>query len=329
MIPRRRAHSPGVNTPHVKVRTPHEILSVIPYLFGFHPDESVVVLMVSDSLVGMGARLDLSDAAVPGRTADLLLGMLEQADRDDEVILVGYGADRSQVDLVLTTVSDDVRFPVQLAMTVVGDRWFVAWEPGEGEPYDPQSSQIAADATYLGLAAFPNRDELERTFDLPKGVARASQNVLSRAFRSVSAMTSDDAVARMVELLEVHAAVGSEIQQERGSLGLKDLAMLWALLFDGGARDVVWCLVSDATADRLLDLWLEVVRRLPQEDALLPLCVVALAAWQAGRGPLMTMALDKASRLGESHPMLDVLQAIHINAVPPGGLASMLESWAA
>ena len=49
--------------PVARIRDLHDLLGVIPHLLGFHPDESLVALVVVDGQVQLTARADLGDVA--------------------------------------------------------------------------------------------------------------------------------------------------------------------------------------------------------------------------------------------------------------------------
>jgi hypothetical protein len=53
-------HRERPQTPtRLKVRRPDDLLAVIPYLLGFHPDESLVAVFVRSGRVILTARMDL------------------------------------------------------------------------------------------------------------------------------------------------------------------------------------------------------------------------------------------------------------------------------
>src|SRR5437879_1258514 len=72
----------------LRLRSPADVVSAIPYLVGFHPADSVVVLACDDSAGAYAVRLDLTaHDALLEHIADLVARR-----RPDAVILAGYGA---------------------------------------------------------------------------------------------------------------------------------------------------------------------------------------------------------------------------------------------
>ena len=58
---KRRRAGTSLETPtRLKVRRPDDLLALIPYLIGFHPEESLVAVFVRSGRVILAARLDLS-----------------------------------------------------------------------------------------------------------------------------------------------------------------------------------------------------------------------------------------------------------------------------
>ena len=48
-----------MTTHAIKLTSPHELLAVVPYLLGFHPTRSMVLLCLSNNKLGLTQRLDL------------------------------------------------------------------------------------------------------------------------------------------------------------------------------------------------------------------------------------------------------------------------------
>ena len=48
-----------MTTDAIKLTSPHELLAVVPYLLGFHPTRSLVLLCLSNHKLGLTQRLNL------------------------------------------------------------------------------------------------------------------------------------------------------------------------------------------------------------------------------------------------------------------------------
>ena len=52
--------SPFETPPRLSVRTVDDLVGLVPYLIGFHPRDSLVVIMLCDGQVEVTARVDLA-----------------------------------------------------------------------------------------------------------------------------------------------------------------------------------------------------------------------------------------------------------------------------
>lgn len=54
-------------TTAITLKSPYELLAVVPYLLGFRPTSSVVVLCLTNNRLGLTQRLDLPRLSTPAR----------------------------------------------------------------------------------------------------------------------------------------------------------------------------------------------------------------------------------------------------------------------
>src|SRR6185312_4232006 len=79
----RRSAMPGIN-----LATPQDIIAAVPYLLGFHPDDSLVVIAITARRVFVIVRYDLPDSVaagerdLAGELADRLAVVLAQHKAD-------------------------------------------------------------------------------------------------------------------------------------------------------------------------------------------------------------------------------------------------------
>ncbi|WP_433174408.1 DUF4192 domain-containing protein [Actinoallomurus sp. CA-150999] len=150
----------------LRLRSPADVVAAIPYLVGFHPTDSVVVLCCGGVDGTYAIRLDLTASdALLDHVTDLITRR-----RPAEVILAGYGPG-ARVTPVVERVGDRLaRDGVRLreVMRVEDDRYWSylctdpACCPPEGTFVDVRASAVAAAAIAGGLVALPDRDELAR-----------------------------------------------------------------------------------------------------------------------------------------------------------------------
>ena len=286
----------------------------MPYLLGFHPADSIAVAVIEDSTISCVARIDLADARVPGRPALLLRPFLDQVGDGGRLVVVGYGEDAAELSAVVGRVSDELPLPAFTRLVVCGGRWWQAESPDETEPYDPGASRIAAEAAYLGLTARPTRRDLEGLFHRPGRIRCLPDAALQAAVRRVEGLSPQAARRLLDRMLDVQLA-GTPM-----SMTTRECADLLMLLDVPAARDAFWLRLSRETAAAFVDLWLYVSWRAPVDLSLGAVCAAGLAGWQSGTGALVTVALERADRIGGWHPLWDLLTRIHGLALPPSAL---------
>ena len=113
------------------------------------------------------------------------------------------------------------------------------------------------------------------------------------------------------------------------SLTSRECADLLMLLDVPAARDAFWLRLGRETASPLVDLWLYVSWRAPVDLSLGAVCAAGLAGWQSGTGALVTVALERADRIGGWHPLWDLLTRIHGLDLPPSALDEIQAAMAA
>jgi Domain of unknown function (DUF4192) len=183
--------------PTLSLRAPADLLAAVPYLFGFHPADSVVLVGLDDRRVAFQARADLVTPAAPvaEQLAEVLVRQgLRQA------LIIGYGPAARADPMVRALIAELARAGVvtREALRVAGGRY---WSytctvpeccPPDGNPYTLDASAVAAQATVAGMVALPSRDALRERFAPVEGaeresMARATQRADLRAREIVAA----------------------------------------------------------------------------------------------------------------------------------------------
>ncbi|MEU7806754.1 DUF4192 domain-containing protein [Micromonospora sp. C72] len=184
--------------PRLSVRSPADMVAAVPYLLGFHPADSVVVVAVRGRRVVFAARGDLpAPGADPGPAARHLAQVVARQDADAATV-VGYGP-AARVTGVVDAIGDALTAAgliVLDALRVTDGRWwsYLCAEPSccppEGTPYDPAASQVSAAAVFAGQVALPDRAALAAQVSPVDGPVRlAMRRATSRARLRLAALT--------------------------------------------------------------------------------------------------------------------------------------------
>lgn len=313
------------------VSAPAEVLSVVPYLLGFRPDTSLVLVVCRDREVVVAARVDLDPAcSVDGYAAQFeRIAIRNDA---DSVILVCYESDHKvAVEYLdgllaildgLTIVDALISSELDIGTDADGERvtehrW---WSrlcadpdccPPGGTAYDPDSSPIAAEAVVRGIPLLRSRAELARSV---AGPAPERHDDLEALFGEVTAelmgTEPGDRVRLMRDFLD-------GFLPEPRFLEPGECALLAALVVDIRVRDEAWCAMSRASAAVHVDLWTQVVRHTIGPFEMAPLCLLGAAGWLAGNGALQVVCIQRAEQIDPNYSMLGLLNRINEAGTPP------------
>jgi hypothetical protein len=299
------------------LRGPADLIEMIPFLLGFHPADSVVVVELRQGKrrVGSVVRADL--AGVAGSTFVSSLAARLSASGADGAVVVVYGAATqpagSASAALVGQIAAQLRavgVPLCDALSVGGGRWrsYFCHDPrccpAAGRPVPGRAaSAVAAAAAVAGLVALPDRQALVRSLE-PAGGDPAS---MQRAVRY--------AEAALVLAAARHGGVPAwragtrerfrrAIRRARSAGGLDgpspgwltdhDVARLLVGLADLGARDACWRdLDLRCSAEGFAVCWQLVRRSVPPYRAA-PLFLLGWAAWRRGDGALARIAAGQA-----------------------------------
>lgn len=283
--------------PTFTARSPEDLLALTPYLLGFHPEDSVVVLTFGAPRGCFHARVDLPPTVADQRQVTGLV--LDAVRRHDvpRVALLVYSDDRlrssSQVSLLLDgLIADGVE--VVEALRADGRRWW-SWPrfDGPGTAYDLSSHPFTAQRVFAGDVALGSRRELAQGLVAPPDedtVRAAGQHV----DRLVAGVAEDGGAGLLrTEARWMQRRIRLHLRDGR-TLAAADAGRMLALSALVPVRDVAWSEMTRRTARSHVDLWRDLVRRCPPD--LLPgaASLLAFAAWLAGDGALAWCAVDRA-----------------------------------
>lgn len=320
--------------PRLAVRSTADLIAAVPYLLGFHPADSVVLVALRGRQITFAARADLPAPGPDARTAARYLAAVVARQGADAATVVGYGPAAR-----VTAVVDAVRHELDGAGLVVldalrvedGRYWsYLCTDPGccppEGTPYDPRASQVTATAVFAGQVALPDRASLTAQVAPVTGPARnAMRQATARARERLgdllrSVPPEDLASGRAITGL-VTAAHRTALERSRRAEPSTDddVAWLGVLLTFVPARDDVW--EHTEGTDEHVALWTDVFRRSEPELTAAPGSLLAFAAFRAGQGALAAVALERVLAQQPDYSMALLLDDLLRQAVPPSRLA--------
>jgi hypothetical protein len=314
-----------ISAPKLRLRTPADIIAAVPYLLGFHPSDSIVALAMRGTKVVFHVRIDLlPTGASPEETAHLAQHLADIFDTQGAtgVLAIGYG-DPPRVTALQLATAEAMRERglevIELLRVAEGRYWSYQCQdpsccPPEGVPYDISTSTVAAQATFAGCTALPDREALVEMLAPPTGDAlasteaatsRAEQRLHTTRQRCEGAEGHEGSDAPRRDTGGGHGtvigreALGSAIDRYSagGRLTDDELAWLAVLLRDDiRLRDAAWDRIdSDYTPPTVhAALWLDVVQRCVPRVVVAPAVLLGYCWWRLGDGTRAGMAIDRA-----------------------------------
>jgi hypothetical protein len=335
-------------TPTLTLRHSADLVAAVPYLLGFHPDHSVVLLVFRDRTLACASRGDLPGlpglpgepgrpgvAAAPEPVAcQLVTVALRQNATAVAVLAYGPAAAADATVAAVRTAAERRGLVVRDALRVDAGRWwsYVCDDPRccppDGTPFDPAASDISATCTYHGLPARASRAEVARQVAAPTGpaldaIVRATGGAWTRLSARLDPLPDGPAAAALRD--DGAEAVTQAVARYTagGRLDDDEVAWLTVLLTSIPVRDAAWLEVRD-TAEQVR-LWLDVTRRAEPELAPAPASLLAFAAWRAGDGTLAAVALERALHEDPGYSMAKLLRHGLAQGLPP----SVFDRWGA
>jgi len=321
----------------VKLRSPADVLAAVPYLIGFHPEDSVVLIGLAESRLRVifSMRADLPEVGHADEGAELAEYMTGTLVRQHPgcALLVGYGSGPRVTPMIeLLHAALTVR-DITLRESLRAEEglyWSYLCQsagccPAEGTAYDVTTSEVAASATLAGCVALPHRADLAASIEPVVGLARESmRQATERAERRAAELGDnrraagghpfvDEGVTRVAQAID-RAVAGERLDDD-------ETAWLGVLLTHLRVRDEAWVRI-DALDDggyrqAHRTLWSRLVRRLAPRYIAAPACLLAFTAWRDGDGAVANIALERAYGVDPDYSMTRLLDQVLRTGTPP------------
>ena len=321
--------------PPVRISTPAGLLAVIPFLLGFTPTNSLVVIGSASPLgrIRVALRYDLPgppDAGLAAQIAAHATGALT-CQQITSAVVAGYGPGRLVTPVVgaIRQAASSTGVELRDVLRVHEGRYwsYLCSEPSccpaDGVPFDAAGHPAARLLASQGLPVLAGRDALAATIAPVTGAeAEAMVEATRQAERAASRIIAATGPAALDApgLAAVRSAI--EVYREGGSItpavGHTWLALVLTRL---RIRDDAWARMDPAHHVAHRRLWTGVVRRAQPGYIAAPACLLAVTAWQGGDGALANIALDRALADTPGYSMALLLRDALASGVPPSAAA--------
>lgn len=306
--------------PRLQMHDPGEVAELIPYLVGFTPEDSMVVIVIRNGRVEVTARVDLDDIQHLGATEDLLDRIWARFP-DADAFLVAYTDDHTtgwntlhRADAHLAGMAH------RRSMLIDADTWELP--DGETGTIKPDG-QIATQAANYGLKLRPTRADLQAAFasapDTDQLATRvgAVLDTLPRPYDTEAILTlTADLISR--NLPPAPPARVADLPQAH--VPLDDAIKLAVLAQNPLAQSLAVLTITRDNAPEHLALWRDVVNQVPAYGAEGPLYLAGMAAWVSGDGASAAVALKRSVELNRGEQptgQVRLLSQLIDQVVPP------------
>ena len=324
--------------PDFRLSSPADIVEAVPYLVGFQPENSLVVMSLRGERkrLGLTARVDLPAARSANACAREFVGYLKR-DGADFAIVVLYppsgGRSHPSVRRIadaLTRQLERARITVVDVLCVFDGLW---WSlhctdadccPPDGTSVDRDGTSVAAAVmTVAGQVVLSSRKELERTLDPVGGAVRAAMEyALPRAdLELADRVLAGNRVAVTAETVELFRVAVRERVATRGAAdsegprigsmsstdSVDHAARLIVGLEDVHARDELLTWFAGTWGDATRDVLSELARRTVPPFEVPTLTLFAWINYLQGSGALAGIALDRALAIEPDYRLAQLL----------------------
>ncbi|WP_189256249.1 DUF4192 domain-containing protein [Lentzea flava] len=297
---------------------------------GFHPADSLVVLVLKDCVVSMTMRVDLPRPRHRGMLAAQLEAPLLEHGATDVILAVVCGPSEHMPEELpheplvsalmhkLGGVGIEVVEAVWLPSCQKDAPWLCYLDLDcHGTLPDPQLSAVAAASAHEGNVTFESRAALAAiaALDPPEALERRSA-LLDEL------ITHSGEPDPGTELRRVRDAIDA-VEERKGPLPDAEIVALARALMIPEVRDASLAFATQPRSRLAERLWLELTRSCPAPERAEPACLLAFYAYQRGDGGIASIALEAAEDACPGHALTKLLRAALSAAFPPTELRAL------
>jgi hypothetical protein len=311
--------------------SPHDLLAAIPFLIGYRPQNSLVMVSLKDDEVGMAMRVDLPHE-IAAESYDLLashfvresadaafiVAYADQSTDDPESALINTSAAlmRAGIDIKESLIVRNNRFRSMLCSDPICC-------PVEGnEVPDLDSSRIAAEHVIAGHPM-----PFESVDGLVQSIAAVSSSFDNGWFEEVQQfwVSSDTEEINDVQRDGATAVIdlAGEYREGRGAQDRELTARVIGRLSDIQVRDFALGSHTEDSADFYWQMWRDLLRIAPRGFVAPLACLFAALAYERGEGALAHKALDRALNDDDQYSLALLLRRVFTAGWPPHSFTAM------
>ena len=328
------ASAPATNfdeSAHMTTLTsPHDLLAAVPFLVGYHPTNSIVVIALNGETIGMAMRIDYPEE-VDLDQIDSLASHLVREDADSALIIAYVPDSVFDSEYLLSPIRDAIAvrgIMLRESLEVRGDRWRSTicddegCCPPEGNPMPShEDSRVAAEQVAQGRPLpYENVDELRSSIAF-SGVDPALETALDHV-EGID-YEGEDVIAHQREgALAVNALV-QEFAEKGISTNTQLIALVLVRLHDLQVRDYAMGIVNDENMETLWSMWRWLMRIAPSGYVAPVATLFAVVSYEKGDGTMAQRALERTFDDDPKYGLARLLRRSFAAGWPPSSFAQM------
>ncbi len=313
-----------------ELNSPHDLLAAVPFMVGYHPQDSLVAMALRDDKVVMAMRVDFPDSeSIEGISKTIAAHLLRE--KASEAIIVGYlptTVGGSDPLLVVREIISGYSIMVKECIEVRNGRFRSSLCadldccPPEGNPVPELSdSRVTAEQVAAGNPLpFLDLDEMKRSI-----AANPIDKELLKAIKAVTEIDyeSDEVNAYQREGADAINQLALTFIQVGVVLDKELIALVLVRLHDLQVRDYAMGFTGQGSDDQLWDMWRWLLRVAPKGYVAPVAVIFATASYERGDGALAQRALDRAFEDSPKYQMAKLLRRTFAAGWPPSAFTQM------
>lgn len=309
--------------------SPHDLLTAIPFLVGFKPADSIVLISLKEDAINLAMRIDFPEEISAFELANLSRHLMRNS--AEAAIAVFYLPKDVTLDHpVIAELSKLLEsLPIQLkeSLVVQSGRWrsllcidnSCCSENGNPLP-EIENSQIAAEQVALGKPLpFDSIESLNESIS-----ATETDSDLVLQIKSISAINYEkEPLVKQREGAEAVIDFIADFSADGVCRDKRLIALVLVRLKDLQVRDFALGSVSYESLDVYFNAWRWLLRLAPAGYIAPVANLLAAVAYERGDGALAHRALDRAVADDPEYPMTTLLRKVFISGWAPSSFAAM------
>jgi Domain of unknown function (DUF4192) len=309
--------------------SPIDLLATVPFLIGYAPQNSLVIVGLKDDEMSLAMRVDYPEDIDPDQIDSLANHLVREA--SDGALLVAYLPenilDSESLLAPLREAIEMREIKVRECITVSGGKWrsSICKDPECCPPHGSDmptlaETRVAAEQVAQGKPLpFPNLEQM---------------------LESIKSESNEEIKSFLKKIKNInYKADGVRVLQREGALAINDLAaefaekkmsgdnLLIALvlkrLSDLQVRDYAMGIVNEENMETMWSMWRYLMKMAP-EGYIAPVATLFSAVnYERGDGSMASKALDIAFKDQPNYPLAKLLKRVYAAGWPPHSFAKM------